>query len=110
LHDVAFSRYTTIFFNTILVVCLGGEAWSTWQAVLAFEHLGALLTVVVASGSVDGALLIGDTVVLHVLEGSQLPSTVASITGIVARDHLLWGDIDIWPSSISSDLDSIREG
>ena len=61
------------------------------------------------SGSVNGAGLVGDLILAHPLEGVEGLSTVAAVvTG--ARDKNLWGDVDIGPSSLSGDLDSVREG
>lgn len=50
-----------------------------WRAVLAHDLLGALGTVIVTSGSVDGASLISDLVGVHPLEGVVSLTTVATI-------------------------------
>jgi hypothetical protein len=63
----------------------------------------------VTSGSVDGAGLISDLVLVHPLEGIVSLTTMATII-TRAGDQNLWGDVDIWPCSLSGDLDSIRHG
>jgi hypothetical protein len=81
----------------------------TWHAVFTSELLGALFTVIVTSGSVDSASLVSDFVGVHPLESVVSFTTVATII-LRARDENLWGDVNIWPGSLSSDLDSIGEG
>jgi hypothetical protein len=67
------------------------------------------VTVVVASGSVNCAGLISDFILVHPLESVVGFSTVAAIV-TTARDKNLRSDVDIRPSSLSSDLNSIGKG
>ena len=79
-------------------------------AVFALDDWGALGTVSVASGSVDGAGLVSEFVVVHELVGGDGITTVASEVVGGAGDHNLGRNVDVWPLSISSDLDSVGEG
>jgi len=63
----------------------------------------------VASSSVDRASFVSDFVVGHPLESVVSLSTMATII-TTARNENLRSDVDIWPSSLSSDLDSIGKG
>jgi len=98
----------SILVNSIDVVGVWNEAWFMWITVHADGDWVTLDTIVIASGSVDGAGLIGDLVGVHPLEGVVSLTTVATIISR-AGDKNLWGDVNIWPGSLSSDLDSIGE-
>jgi len=50
-----------------------------WRAVLAFDLLRTFGTVVVTSGSVNGASLIGHLILVHPLKGVVSLTTMASI-------------------------------
>tara|TARA_B110000285_G_scaffold232124_1_gene302448 strand:- start:416 stop:619 length:204 start_codon:yes stop_codon:yes gene_type:complete len=67
------------------------------------------LAIVVTSGSVNGAGLVSDFVLSHPLESIVGLSTMASII-TTAGDEDLRSDVDVWPLSLSSDLDSIGKG
>jgi len=99
----------SVLIGVVVLVVVLGPASLAWAAVVALELLRALLTVVVASGSVDGASLISDLVLGHPLEGVVSITTVASII-TRAGDEDLRSDVDIWPLSLSGNLDSVRHG
>ena len=79
-------------------------------AVLALDDWGALSTVSVSSGSVDGAGLVSEFVVVHEFVGRDGITTVAAVVVGGAGDHNLRRDVDVWPLSVSSDLNSVGEG
>jgi hypothetical protein len=107
LHHFFLTRDLTVLIGVINLVVVLVPASFGWGAVLAHDLLGAFGTVVVTSGSVDGAGLISDLVSVHPFEGVIGLTTMATIvTG--AGDQNLWCDVDIWPSSLSGNLDSIR--
>jgi len=86
------------------------EAGLVRLAIFALDDRGALSTVGVASGSVDGAGLVSEFVVVHELVGGDGITTVAAVIVGGARDHNLRRDVDVWPLSFSSYLNSVREG
>lgn len=91
------------------IVFVWDEARAARIAVLALDNGGALNTVVVASGLVDGAGLICDVGGVHVLKSGNGFSSVAAIIIHAARDHTLGRDVDIRPDSLSVHLYSICE-
>jgi hypothetical protein len=95
--------------NTIHIVRVRDKAGLVWLAVFADVDGSALDTVVMTAGLVDRAGLIGHIGAVHELKGTQSITTVAAIIVHGARDHNLGRDIDIWPLSITSDLDTIRQ-
>mmetsp|Transcript_14441 Transcript_14441/g.22391 ORF Transcript_14441/g.22391 Transcript_14441/m.22391 type:complete len:297 (-) Transcript_14441:30-920(-) len=109
LHHLVLTSDLTVLLGSVDLVLVGGEAVLLARgAVLAHDDGGALLTVIVASGSVDGASLIGDVVAVHPLEGVVGLATVAAII-LGAGDEDLGGDVDIGPLGVSGDLNSIGE-
>ena len=108
LHHLLLAGNLTVLIDTIDLIGVWNKAWFTWHAVLTNGHSRARLTIVVTSSSVNGAGLISDLVRVHPLEGIISFATVATIISR-AGDEDLRGDVDIWPSSLSSDLDSIGE-
>jgi len=79
LHHGLLTGDFTVLISVIDLVVILIEASLRWVAVLAHDLLGALGTVVVTSGSVDGASLISNLVVVHPLEGVVGLTTVAAI-------------------------------
>jgi len=110
LHHVLLTLKMTILISMVHVVVLRDVASFTREAVSAFLHSRALLTIVVTSGSVDGAGLISDLVLRHPLEGLVVRTTVATIVLILTGDENLRSDVDIRPGSLAHDLNSIRHG
>ena len=110
LHHVLFASDLTILFNAVGVVLGRNVAGLTWVAVTAHSHSGAAETVVVTTGLIGGAGLIGDVVLVDPLEGVEGITTVATIIRSLTGDEDLRGDVDLGPGTISSDLDSITEG
>jgi hypothetical protein len=106
LHHGLLSRDLAVLLGSIDQVFVWDEARLVWHAVLADSHGRASLSVIVTSGSVDGASLISDLVLGHPLESVVCLSSVATII-TTARDENLRSDVDVWPLSLSSNLDSI---
>jgi len=96
--------------NSVDFVLVWDEAWLVWVAVSADGDVGTLHTVVVSSSGVDGTSLIGDIVVVHPLVGVDWFTTMATIVFLLTGDDYLRRDVDIGPSSLSGNLDSIRKG
>jgi len=95
--------------NTVGTVLIWNEASLAWVTVSALLHGGALLSVGVATGLVDGTSLISHVVVVDPSEGVVCLSTVAAKVWGLARDDHLWGDVDIGPCTSSGDLYSIGQ-
>ena len=74
---------------------------------LAYLQIGTRKTIVMSTGLIYRAGLVGDAF-LFGHKGVSL-STVASVAPIIGstRDQYLWRNIDVWPSSPSLDFDSI---
>jgi len=107
LHHVVLSIDKVIFVDAVHSVLIRDEAGLTRVAVAAHVHSAANLTIVMTSGSVDGASLICNLVLSHPLEGVQVPATVAAVVIGLTRDENLRGDVDIGPGCLSLDLDSV---
>jgi hypothetical protein len=95
--------------HVVDAVGVGHEAGLVGHAVLAHCDVRALDSIVMASCSVDGAGLISDFIVLHEVVGANGISSVAAIVEATAGNHYLGRDVNIWPGSISGDLDSVGE-
>mmetsp|Transcript_12625 Transcript_12625/g.21241 ORF Transcript_12625/g.21241 Transcript_12625/m.21241 type:complete len:592 (+) Transcript_12625:45-1820(+) len=108
LHHGLLALDGSVLLDAVHEVLVGHEAGLVGHAVLAHGHGGALLAVVVATGSVDGAGLVGDLVLVHPLEGVVCLSSVAAVVA-TAGDEDLGGDVDVRPGSIPLDLDPVRE-
>jgi len=115
LHHVLFTRDWTVLVNLVDKIGVWNEAGFTWVAVSAESHVGARNTIVATTGSVDSAGLISAVILIPVSVTIDSKSTVATIIGFITchvvstGNKNLWGDIDLWPSSVSSDLYSVRE-
>ena len=105
-----FSLEGSKLIDFVHVVTGRDEARLVRLAVFALDDWGALGTVSVASGSVDGAGLVSEFVVVHELVGGDGITTIAAEVVGGAGYHNLRRDVDVWPLSISSDLDSVGEG
>lgn len=79
LDHVLFSRDLAILVNTIGQVLIGDEAGLVRVAVFADSKGGALVSVVMSSGSVDGAGLISHIGLVDIGKGIESSSSVASI-------------------------------
>lgn len=77
----------------------------------SFANLGAGArhAIGLVFSSVDRARLVGDVVLSHPLVGFSCIASVATRIR-TTRDKDLWSNVNVWPSSISGNLDSIREG
>jgi hypothetical protein len=109
LDHVFFSGNFTEFFDSINVIGVWYEAWIVRVAVLANSDVRALNSIVMSSGSVDGASLISHFISVHVGECGNSISTVATKIGLTARDQDLGSNINIRPCSLSGDFYSVRE-
>jgi len=101
-----------VLVDTVNLVVIGDEASLGRVAISGDLHSGALGSVVVTTGQVDGSLSIGDLVGAHPLESLDGFSSVAttSIVIKIARDEDLGRDVDIGPGCLTGDLDTIGEG
>ena len=107
LHDILLSfKWTVLIGVEDLVVVHSPAATATMTTVHASDLISAVLSVIVTSGSVNGASLISDLVLGHPLEGVDRVTTVAAIVSR-AGDEDLRGDVDIGPGCLSSNLNSI---
>jgi len=107
LDHCIFSCYVCILINSVSVILIRDEAWFVRITVFAGINWRAYFSVVVTSGSVNGASLISNVWVVDEFEGTHCSSSVAPIISHVARDDYLRGDVDIRPCGISHDLYSI---
>jgi hypothetical protein len=107
LHHVFFTLDFTELVNSIDKVLIWDEASLTWVTVTADFHGRALHSVVVTTSSVNRAGSVGNFVLGHPCEGVVGLTTVASLIWSLTRDKDLWGDVDVWPGSLSVDLNSI---
>jgi hypothetical protein len=75
--------------------------------VFASADRRALDAVVIASGLINGASLISHIVVVHPFISIDWLTTMATLILGFTRNDDLWGDVDIGPSSLPRNLDSI---
>jgi hypothetical protein len=98
-----------ILVHTVDVVLVRDEAWLVRVAVLADVDRGAFLAIVVTSGSVDGASLISDVLLVDECEGVEGSTSVATIISSIARYDHLGRDVDVRPGSSPCNLYSVRK-
>ena len=80
LHHVLLARDGSELVNIEDSVLIWDEAWATtWLAILANVDRCALDTIVMATSLIDGTGLISDVVLVHVIEGRDSLTTMASI-------------------------------
>jgi len=99
----------TILINSIDIVGVWNEAWFMWITVTTDGDWRAIYTIVIASGSINGAGLIGNFVVVHPFVCINWITSVASVIFLLTGDNNLRCDVNVWPNSISLDFDSIGE-
>jgi hypothetical protein len=109
LHHGFLSWHFTVFIYVVYIVLIRYEAVLVRFTVSAHGDVGAFHSVVVASGSVDGAGLIGDVILVHPLEGIKGIPSMATIVSWAGNENLR-SDVDVWPGSISRDLYSVWKG
>jgi len=108
LHDVSLTRHFVVLVNLVNVVRVWNKAGFTWITVSAHGDVGARVSIIMASGSVDRTGLVSNVVFKYVFVGGEWVTTVAALAVLsFARDQYLRSNVDIWPSSVSHDLDSI---
>ena len=110
LHHVLLAAHSAKLIDSVHKVLVRDEACLSWTTVSAELHGRALLAVVVATCLVNRASSVSDLVVGHPSKSIVgFTSVAAQIRGF-ARDQGLWRDVNVWPSSVSGDLDSVRKG
>lgn len=95
--------------NLVDMVLIWDETWLMWVTVSALSDWRAVNSVIVTSSSIDRTSLISYFVLVHPFKSKNWLTTVTSIILLLTGNNNLWGDVDIGPSSLSSNLDSIRE-
>ena len=109
LHHLLFAADRAKLVNLVDAVLVRDEAGLARVAIFTLAHGAATLAVVVAAGQVTCAGLIGDLILLHPLEGAQVEATVATASVHFTGDQNLRRDIDVWPGSLASDFNAIRQ-
>ena len=80
LHHVLLTGDRSELIDLVHTVLVRNEAWATtWLAILANVDRSAFDAVVVTASLVNGAGLIGDIVLVHVLKGRDGFTTVAAV-------------------------------
>jgi len=100
----------TVLIDLVVEILVWDVASLTWLAVAAPRHGRAADTVIPTSGLIDRACLISDVVVLDPLVDIDRVTTMATVILLLARDDQLWGQVDIWPLTVTEELDSVGEG
>jgi hypothetical protein len=80
-----------------------------WGAVLTQDLLRAFGTIIVTTSSVNGTSLIRGLVLVHPLKCVVCLTTMATIIARAGNENLR-SDVNVWPGSLSSDLNSIGHG
>ena len=109
LDHVCLSRNITVLIGAVSKVGIGDEASFSRIAVSAAFHGGAFLTIIMTTSLVDRASSDGHLILGHPFEGCKVVSSVTSHHISLARDQVLGRQVDIGPSSFTSDLDSVGE-
>lgn len=89
------------------VVVVWNKARLAWVAVLAQVNGSAFYSVGVSSGLVDGASLISDLISVHEVKGTETKATITAVIKLRAGYDDLGRDVDVWPSTLSVDLNSV---
>jgi len=114
LHDFAhhslFAFNGAVFIDTVDVVGIRNEAVLSGRAVSALDVISTVDTVVPTSGLIVGAGFVSDVVLMNVFISSGSITSVATFIGKFAGEEDLRCDVDIGPSGVSHDLDTIRHG
>ena len=108
-HHILFTSNGAEFLNSIDKVTVRDEASFFRHAVSASDFRRASKSVCPSSSLVSRAGFISDRIVVDVLVSSQAITTITTQIRSLTGDQDLWGEIDIRPLSISSDLDTIRK-
>lgn len=106
-HHALFSTNCSEFIDSVDLRSLLGEASFIGHAVSAFDLFVALNSIVVTSGLIYRAGLVGDVVFVDPFEGGDGVSSVASVIRAFARNKDLRGYVNIRPLSVSHDLYAI---
>ena len=109
LLHVVLTSDSTEFINSVDHVLIGDKAGLTGVAVAADIHGGADFAVIVATGTVDRASLVGDLVLRHPFKGVQGIATMATVILVLTGDENLRGNVDLGPGGVTGDLDSIGQ-
>ena len=97
----------TEFINLVCCVFTRNKAGFIWFAVFAKAHWSAFLTIGPASSLVNRASFICNIILLDVLVGSQCWTTKAALVFLFTWNKNLRSQIDVWPSSLASNFNSI---
>jgi len=106
LHHGLLSREMSELINSVDQIFIWDET-SLMVTVFASADWRAFNAVIIASGLINGASLISHIVVVHPFISIDWLTTMATLILGLTRNDDLWGDVDIGPSSLSSNLDSI---
>jgi hypothetical protein len=109
LDHVLFTGELTEFLNTVSVILIRDETRFMRVAIFADVNGRAFFAVVVTSGSVDGASLVSNGILVDELECVECSTTVATIISSIAGDNNLRRNVDVRPCSLSGNLDSVRK-
>jgi len=109
LHHGLFTFKVSELFDLVNFVLIWDEARLMRITVSAFCNIGALNSVIMASGLIHGTGFISHFVVIHVFVSVHWFTTMASLILHLAGDKNLRSNIDIRPSCFSGNLDSIRQ-
>jgi hypothetical protein len=109
-HHVGFTTDLAVLVDSVGAVGLLSPAALAWSAVSADNISSAGSTVGVTTSHVVGAGFVGDIVVVNPLVSSDSITTIATEIGCLTRDQNLRSQVDIWPLSVSGNLDTIAEG
>lgn len=107
LHHSLFSRNLTVLFSVVSKIFVWNKTWLIWHTVHAYCHSWAFHTIIMASSSIDWAGFISNLISWHPLESIICFTSMASIISRT-RNKNLWSNVNIRPSCLSGNLNSIR--
>jgi hypothetical protein len=109
LHHIFFTLKRVKLVYSVYIVGIRDETRFVWLAILAHVNGSTLDAIVMTTSLINGAGLISHISTMHELEGTQSVATVAAIVIHGAGNYSLRRDVDIWPLSFTSDLNTIGE-
>jgi hypothetical protein len=97
------------FIDSVNQILIRNKARFVRIAVSALGDVRTFHSVIVSPGMINRTSLICDVVVVHPFISIHWFTSMTPIVFLLARNNDLWRNIDVGPSCLPGDLDSIRE-
>lgn len=106
-HHVLFTPYVSIFINSVHIILIGYSTCFSSTTVTTKSHTATIITIIPTSGLINRTSLVRNIILMNPLIGIICVTTIASIIFFFAWNQYLWSYIDVRPSCISLNFNSI---